>query len=156
LSCSRYPVCDGARKIDGSVVEPNKPIGADPATGLQIFVMEGKFGPYVQLGENPPKSEKGEKPRRASIPKDKDPSTVTVAEALKYLSLPRVLGVHTETGKEISANNGRFGPYIVHDGDFRSLKKADGDDVYTITLPRALEILKEPKKLSRRGKKKSI
>ena len=151
LSCSRYPVCDGARKIDGSVVEPNKPIGTDPTTGLQIFVMEGKFGPYVQVGENPPKSEKGGKPRRASIPKEKDPASVTINEALKYLSLPRVLGVHPETGKEISANNGRFGPYIVYNGDFRSLKKADSDDVYTIELPRALEILKEPKKVGRRA-----
>ncbi len=155
MSCERYPDCDGARRIDGSVVEPNKPIGTDPATGLEIFVMEGRFGPYVQVGENISKGEKGkkgDKPRRASIPKEKDPTTVTVEEALKYLSLPRVLGMHPETGKDISANNGRFGPYIVHDGDFRSLKKADGDDVYTIELPRALEILKEPKKPSRRGR----
>lgn len=154
MSCSRYPDCDGARRIDGSVVEPNKPIGTDPVTGLEIFVMEGRFGPYVQIGENLPKGEKGDKPHRASIPKEKDPTTVTVEEALKYLSLPRVLGVHPDTGKEISANNGRFGPYIVHDDDFRSLKKADGDDVYAIELPRALEILKEPKKPSRRGRAK--
>jgi len=68
---------------------------------------------------------------------------VTVADALHYLSLPRVLRQHPETGKPISANIGRFGPYIVHDTDFRSLKK---DDVYSIELPRALEILAEPKK----------
>lgn len=153
MSCSRYPDCDGARKIDGSVVEPNKSIGTDPTTGLPIFVMDGRFGPYVQVGENPPAGGKksGAKPRRASIPKEKDPTTVTLEEALKYLSLPRVLGVHPETGKEISANIGRFGPYIVHDGDFRSLKKGV-DDVYAIELPRALEILKEPKKPGRRSR----
>lgn len=155
LSCERYPDCDGARRIDGSVVEPNKSIGTDPTTGLPIFVMDGRFGPYVQVGENPPAGGKksGAKPRRASIPKDKDPSTATLDEALKYLSLPRVLGIHPETGKEISANIGRFGPYIVHDGDFRSLKK-DKDDVYAVELPRALEIFNEPKKPGRRGRVK--
>ncbi len=86
------------------------------------------------------------KPRMASIPKSKDPSTVTVADALKYLSLPRVLGNHPTTGQPITASIGRFGPFIVHESDFRSLKQ---DDVYTITLERALEILKEPKKVGR-------
>ena len=79
--------------------------------------------------------------------------TVTLEEALKYLSLPRELGSHPETGETISANIGRFGPYIVHQKDFRSLKE---DDVYKIELPRALEIFKEPKKVGRGrwGKKK--
>lgn len=151
MSCERYPDCTGARRIDGSVVEPNKPIGTDPETGLPIFVMEGRFGPYVQLGE---KTKENPKPRRSSIPKEKDPSTVTLEDALKFLSLPRVLGTHPETGKEIIANIGRFGPYVMHDGDFRSLKKGSGDDVYTIELPRALEIFKEEKKVGRHGRKK--
>ncbi len=150
MSCERYPDCTGARRIDGTVVEPNKPIGTDPETGLPIFVMEGRFGPYVQIGE---KAGENPKPRRASIPKGKDPSTITVQDALKLLSLPRVLGVHPETGKEIIANIGRFGPYVMHDGDFRSLKKGSGDDVYTIELPRALEIFKEEKKVGQRGRK---
>ncbi|MBI2068818.1 MAG: topoisomerase DNA-binding C4 zinc finger domain-containing protein, partial [Candidatus Yanofskybacteria bacterium] len=153
MSCERYPECKGARRIDGSVVEPNKPIGTDTQTGLPIFVLEGRFGPYVQLGE---KTKDNPKPRRASIPKDKDLRTVTVEDALKYLSLPRILGTHPDTGKEIIANIGRFGPYIMHDGDFRSLKPArpddtgrsggKGDNVYDIELSRALEILKEEKK----------
>ena len=151
MSCERYPDCDGARRIDGSVVEPNKPIGTDEKTGLSIFVLDGRFGPYVQLGE---KTKENPKPRRSSIPKDKDISAVTVQDALKYLSLPRILGIHPETGKEIVANIGRFGPYVMHDGDFRSLKKDGSDDVYTIELPRALEIFKEEKKVGRRGRKK--
>lgn len=151
MSCERYPNCSGARRIDGSVVEPNKPIGIDPKTGLPLFVLEGRFGPYVQLGE---KTKENTKPRRSSIPKEKDPSTVTLEDALKYLSLPHILGTHPETGKEIIANIGRFGPYVMHDGDFRSLKKGSGDDVYTIELPRALEIFKEEKKVGRRGRKK--
>jgi len=147
MSCENYPKCKGARRADGSVVEPNKPLGTDPATGLPIFVLDGRFGPYVQLGE---KAKDNPKPRRASIPKGKDPATVSQEEALKYLSLPRILGTHPETGKEIVASIGRFGPYIMHDGDFRSLKK--GDDVYDIELSRALEILKEEKKTGRRRK----
>ena len=110
--------------------------------------MDGRFGPYIQLGV---KDEKNKKPRRSSIPKDKNPNEVTLEEALKYLSLPRELGPYPETGETISANVGRFGPYIVHQKDFRSLKE---DDVYTITLERAIEILKEPKKVGRRGWKK--
>lgn len=155
MSCQRYPDCNGARRIDGSVVEPNKPIGVDPKTDLPVFVLEGRFGPYVQLGENPPAGGKrNPKPPRSSIPKEKDPSSITLQDALKLLSLPRMLGTHPETGKDIVANIGRFGPYVMHDGDFRSLKKASGDDVYTIELPRALEIFKEEKKVGRRGRKK--
>ena len=115
-------------------------MGTDEKTGLPVFVLDGRFGPYVQLGE---KTKANPKPRRSSIPKDKDIGTVTLEDALKYLSLPRVLGIHPETGKEITANVGRFGPYVAHDGDFRSLKT---DDVYEIELPRALEIFKEEKK----------
>ncbi len=146
LSCQKFPDCKGMRNIDGSEIKEAKPIGNDSKTGLPVFVLDGRFGPYVQLGE----LVKGkEKPRRASVPKDKNPDDVTLEEALIYLSLPRILGKHPETGEEITANIGRFGPYIVHQKDFRSLKE---DDVYKITLERALEILKEPKKTSRRGR----
>lgn len=146
MSCSDFPTCKGMRTIDGAVIEEAKPLGNDPETGLPIFVLDGRFGPYVQLGEKVKGSKT--KPRMASIPKEKDPHSVTVDEALHYLSLPRLLGNHPETGEPISANVGRFGPYIVHQKDFRSLKE---DDVYSIELPRALEILSEPKK-TRRGR----
>ncbi|OGN01529.1 MAG: DNA topoisomerase I [Candidatus Yanofskybacteria bacterium RIFCSPHIGHO2_02_FULL_41_29] len=152
MSCEKYPECKGARRIDGSVPEPNKSLGIDPETNLPIFVMEGRFGPYVQIGENPATGGKANpKPRRASIPRDKDMGTITMEDALKYLGLPRVLGTNPETGKEISANIGRFGPYVVHDKDFRSLKE---DNVYSIELPRALEIFKEEKKKRSFGKSK--
>lgn len=174
LSCETFPDCKGMRNIDGSEVKEAEPIGIDPESGLPVYVMDGRFGPYVQLGgiedtenikseesnskEEKPKKKtkktKKEKPRRSSIPKDKNPNEVTLEDALKYLSLPRELGPHPDTGEMISANMGRFGPYVVHQKDFRSIKD---DNVYTITLERALEIFKEPKKFGRRGgfKKKS-
>ena len=162
LSCSRYPDCDGALMMDGTEIKKDEPIGNDPASGLPIFVLVGKYGPYVQLGVRAPKAKgrrkKGdpivEKPRMASIPKGMDLGNVSVADAVKYLSLPKTLGVNPPTGKEIKANIGRFGPYIVHDGDFRSLKAKDGDDPYTITLERAIDILSKPKVVGRRGFKK--
>lgn len=154
MSCSRFPECTGARTELGEVIsnDPAKPIGTHPETGENIYVLNGRFGPYVQQGEMPEgkgKSKK-QKPRRASVPKEKDPASVTLDDALHYLSLPRHLGVHPETGADVVANVGRFGPYIAHNtspkADFRSLKT---DDVYTVSFERALEILKEEKK--RRG-----
>ncbi|MEI6479006.1 MAG: topoisomerase C-terminal repeat-containing protein, partial [bacterium] len=166
LSCSTYPDCEGALMMDGTEIKKDEPIGNDPVTGLPIFVLVGKYGPYVQLGAYEPKVKKipGEKkprrkrgdpkpekapkplkPRMSSIPKGMDISKVTVADAVKYLSLPRVLGVFPATGKNITANIGRFGPYIVQDSDFRSLKIKDGDNPYDITLERAIDILSKPK-----------
>jgi DNA topoisomerase-1 len=94
-----------------------------------------------------PKKPKKVKPKMASIPKEVDPEHVTLEQAVKYLTLPRKLGEFPDTGKTITASIGRFGPYIVHDADFRSLKGADNP--YDITLERAIEILREPKKVGR-------
>lgn len=146
LSCSTFPDCHGARTIEGVELKYDEPIGKHPETGEGVFLMTGRFGPYVQLGE---KTKENPKPRRASVPKEKDVAEVTLDDAVKYLSLPRVLGKHPETENDIVASVGRFGPYVMHDGDFRSLKT---DDVYTIELKRALEILAEEKKT--RGRKK--
>lgn len=146
LSCGDYPHCLGARMIDGTEIKEDEPLGTHPETGEPIFLLTGRFGPYVQLGKTPEKV-KGKKqpsPRRASVPKSKSPATVTLEDAVHYLMLPRDLGVHPETGEPIVANIGRFGPYIAYTGDFRSLKGSD--DPYTITLDRAVAILKEPKK----------
>jgi DNA topoisomerase-1 len=147
MSCNRFPDCVGARTELGEVIsnEPQKPIGNNPDSGEPIFILNGRFGPFVQQGETVKgKGAKSKaKPRRASIPKTKDPASVSLEEALIYLSLPRVLGNHPVTNEPITASIGRFGPFIVHEKDFRSLKV---DDVYTIELPRALEIFKEVKK----------
>ena len=142
LSCTAYPDCQGALTIDGIEINVDKPIGNHPDTGEPIYVKIGRFGPYVQLRERIKGSKL--KPRMASIPKDIDPTSVTLEMALKELSLPRTLGSHPETGLPVIANNGRFGPYIAHNGEFRSIKSPD--DVYTIELPRALELLAQEKK----------
>lgn len=150
LSCDRYPDCNGALMLDGTEIKADEPIGIDPETKLPIFTKVGRFGPYVQLGEMPEKIKgkkkdaKAQKPKMASIPKTIDPSTVTLEMALQYLSLPRTLGKHPQTDLDVSANNGRFGPYVAHDGNFRSIKAPL--DVYTITLAQALELLAQEKK----------
>ena len=151
LSCSTFPQCHGARLIDGTELKEGDPIGNHPETGEPIYVLEGRFGPYVQLGKTPEKGDKkSPKPKRAALPEGKEPQSVTVEDAVQYLLLPRELGTHPQTNEPIQANTGRFGPYIVHAGDYRSLKGEDNP--YTITYQRALEILKEPKQ-GRKGEK---
>lgn len=140
MSCSRFPDCDGARTAEGKEIEEEKPIGNDPETGEEVFVLDGRFGPYVQLGK---KTKENKKPRRASLPKGVDMKDVTLKDALRYLTLPRVLGEHPETKEPITASIGRFGPYVVHIKDFRSLKEPDNP--YDVTLDRAVEIFNEPK-----------
>jgi DNA topoisomerase-1 len=103
--------------------------------------MSGPYGPYVQLGEQDPDSKK--KPKRVSLPANLQPSQVTAEIALNLISLPRELGVHPEDQKKIVVNIGRFGPYIKHGDEFRSIPKTDS--LFEIQLERALEILKEPK-----------
>jgi DNA topoisomerase-1 len=154
MSCAKFPDCTGALTAEGQEIKPDKPIGVYPPTGENVYLLNGRFGFYVQVGQ----LEKGKKlpkdapkPRRASVPRSYDIAKLTLEDALKFLSLPRVLGAHPVTGKEVSANIGRFGPYIVHDGNFRSIKPPD--DAYTIELPRALDLLAQEKKsrgLSRR------
>ncbi|MCF6334384.1 MAG: DNA topoisomerase I, partial [Spirochaetales bacterium] len=117
------------------------PMGTDPETGENIYCLTGRYGPYFQLGE---KTDDVPKPRRASLPKGKKPREVNLEDALRQLSLPRLVGMHPETGGEIRVNEGRFGPYILYNDEFRSLKK--GDDLFEVTLERVLEILAEPKK----------
>ncbi|MEN9206095.1 MAG: type I DNA topoisomerase [Thermostichales cyanobacterium SZTDM-1c_bins_54] len=116
------------------------PLGIDEETGLPIYVLTGRFGPYVQLGDATPDQPK---PKRASLPKGLKPEQVTLELAKGLLSLPRTLGSHPVSGQPVQAGLGRFGPYVVCDGDFRSLPA--GDNVLTVTLERALELLAQPK-----------
>ena len=133
---------DKVKEIIEIAEQGPKPIGVDPKSKQNIYCLSGRFGPYVQLGEQPEDKE-APKPRRASVPKGIDPRSVTLEQALQWLSLPKELGLHPESKKPVVVNNGRFGPYIQHDGEFRSLKK--DDNVYTVSFERALELLAQPK-----------
>ena len=120
-------------------------LGQDPATGLPVLVRNGRFGPYVQLGEA---VEGGEKPRTSSLLKSMSPESLSIDDALLLLTLPRVLGTDPETGEEIQALNGRFGPYVKKGSDTRSL--VGDEQLLTVTLEEALALFAQPK--SRRGR----
>ena len=123
-----------------------EPIGHNPDNKQPIYYLTGRFGPYVQEGEI---TEENPKPKRASVPPKQATNTISLELALKLLSVPRDLGVHPENQESIIAAVGRFGPYIKNKDTTRSLKK--DDDVYTITLERALELLAEQPPKRRRA-----
>jgi DNA topoisomerase-1 len=121
--------------------EEGRLLGNDPETGLTVTVRDGRYGPYVQLGEAEPGSKK--KPKRASLFKTMQADSVTVEEALLLLSLPRVVGVD-EDGTEIVASPGRFGPYLKKGEETRSLSSEE--QLLTVTLEDAKAIFAQPKR----------
>jgi DNA topoisomerase-1 len=124
----------------------DKILGSDPETGLTVYGKTGRFGPYVQLGEVEEGSK--EKPRRASLFKTMSLDELSLDTALSLLSLPRTVGTDAE-GVEISALNGRYGPYIQRGSDRRSLESED--QLFTLTVDEALALLAEPPR--RRGQR---
>jgi DNA topoisomerase-1 len=139
-------------------------LGVDPATGHEIVAKDGRFGPYVteilpeaedpddgaagataKKGKNPT----GPKPRTGSLLRSMDLETVTLDDAMKLLSLPRVVGVDPSNNEEITAQNGRYGPYLKRGTDSRSL--ANEEQMFTITLDEALKIYAEPKRRGRQA-----
>jgi DNA topoisomerase-1 len=134
--------------------EGPRSLGTDPATGLNVYVMNGRYGAYVQLGETP-EGKKAGKPKRASLQAGMTESTITLDEALRLLSLPRVVGVHPDDNEPILTNFGRFGPYVKHGDEFRSLES--DEDVFGISFDAALELLRAPKQSRRRqGAQKKV
>ena len=112
-------------------------LGQDPASGLEGTLRNGRFGPYVQLGE----MVDGEKPKRAGLPKGTVPDDVDLARALALLSLPREVGKHPDDGEPVLAGIGRFGPYVQHGKIYANLDA--GDDVLTIGHNRAVTLIAE-------------
>jgi DNA topoisomerase-1 len=147
IGCAGYPDCDYTRNVDGAenAEAVKREVGVDPRTHKLIQVLQGPYGPYIQLGE--PEGDK--KPKRVSLPKNIAPDAVTLETALKLLALPRDLGPHPEGGKKVHAAIGRFGPYVSHDGHFKSIPK--DESVFDIGLERAVALLKEPKAFNARG-----
>lgn len=129
--------------------QEGRSLGSDPVTGHEIVAKEGRFGPYVTevLPEAPEGTKKAPKPRTGSLFKSMSLDSVTLDDALKLLSLPRVVGKDPETGAEITAQNGRYGPYLKKGTDSRSLTSED--QLFSVTLDEALKIYAEPKKRGR-------
>lgn len=141
IGCTAYPECDYTRSTTGEIdpADARKELGTDPATSLPVLLLRGPYGYYVQLGEVVEGEKK--KPRRMSWPKEVLPENADLAAALKLLELPKELGDHPETGKKVIVNIGRFGPYVGHDGKFKSIPKTES--VFTIELERAVALLAE-------------
>ena len=125
----------------------DRPLGVDPSTGLEVVARTGRYGPYVT--EVLPEDSK-EKPRTASLFKSMSPETVTLEDALRLLSLPRVVGV-AEDGEEVTARNGRYGPYVQKGKESRSLETEE--QLLTLTLDEALAVLAQPRR--RRGQRQA-
>jgi DNA topoisomerase-1 len=144
IGCSNYPECRYTRKLGQSAADANaaqpRVLGQDPETGENIELKNGRFGPYVQRGE-------GKEAKRSGIPKGTDATNVDIELALRLLALPREVGKHPETGEPITANFGRFGPYVAHNGQYASLESPD--DVFTIGINHAVTVLAEKKAKSR-------
>ncbi len=148
IGCSRYPDCRYTRQLSQSADDDTsaldgKELGFDPDSGLPVKLHVGRFGPYLQLG-TPDDYEKGEKPKRSSIPKGIDAGDVDLEQALALLSLPRDVGLHPETGKPIVAGLGRYGPFVLHDGMYANLESME--EVFSVGLNRAVAVLAEKAK----------
>lgn len=142
VGCSNYPECSftrpfGKKGEDAEQAGADGPsvLGPDPDTGEDISIRTGRFGAYIQVGE----AKKGEKPKRATIPKDMSAEDIDLEKALALLSLPRDVGTHPETGKPITAAIGRYGPYVLHDGVYGKLSSTE--EVFSVGLNRAVSII---------------
>ena len=148
IGCSNYPDCRHTRPLvvqsSEAVDEANagagmengpKILGTDPESGRSVSLRKGPYGPYVQI--DPPEESK-DKPKRQGVPRGMDMNQVTLEAALKLLELPRLVGLHPETGEKIEAGIGRFGPFIKYQSKFKSIPK--DEDVLTIGMNRAVEL----------------
>lgn len=122
-----------------------EPLGFCPETKRPVFLKQGRFGPYVQLGA----VEEGEKPKNASLLKNMQPSDVTLDVALQLLALPRLVGIHPEDQQPIQAFNGKFGPYVKWGEESRSLPRELS--LFTVNLEQAIELFRQPKSARGRG-----
>ncbi|WP_421988491.1 type I DNA topoisomerase [Roseococcus sp.] len=153
IGCSAYPECRFTRPLampgaegesGGALADGVRVLGTDPASGLEVTLRRGPYGIYAQLGEGGTDAKgKPTKPKRASLTRGMDAETMTLETALVLLSMPRVVGLHPETGEEISSNLGRFGPYLKMGALSKSLDR--DDDPLTIGLNRAVDLMASAK-----------
>jgi DNA topoisomerase-1 len=146
---------EGALSLLAAEAAGEDPLGSDPTSGEPVYVRTGRYGPYVQLGEDPERDEKGKiradapKPRRASLWAGMTPETLTVEQALELLSFPKTLGPHPESGEPVTVQDGPRGPYVRAGEESRSLR--DLEHLRSVTLEEALRILAEPRAARRGG-----
>ena len=148
IGCGNYPECRYTRPISGTEeggAVDGRTLGLDE-NGLEITLRAGRFGPYVQRGEA---TEEAPKPPRSSLPKGWTPDTITLESALQLLNLPRQIGPHPEDGVMIEAALGRFGPYVKHGSVYANV--ADIDEVFSIGMNRAVEVLAQKATRGGRG-----
>jgi DNA topoisomerase I len=153
IGCSNYPDCNFTRQMTPGAnggVNGTKVLGEDPETGLEVSLRSGRFGPYLQLGEQS-KEKDAEKPKRAGIPKGLSPDDVDLERALGLLALPRDVGPHPEDGEMIIAGVGRFGPYVKHGKTYANLDA--NEDVLTVGLNRAVTLIAEKKANPGKGRR---
>ncbi len=143
VACSGYPDCDFTRSSNGDLPQEPKIITHDESSKEPIYLLVGPYGPYLQLGM--PAEGSKIKPKRTTIPPEIAPADLDESTAKKLISLPRDLGEHPETGKPIIANIGRFGPYVNHNGKFKSIPKTE--NIFDISHEFAVELLKPLKKI---------
>ena len=143
VGCSNYPECRYTRTLSpptGDAAEAARPgvkvLGVNPETGAEVTLRDGRFGAYVQEGEQ---EEGGEKPKRGSLPKNIKPDELTLAQALALLSLPREVAKHPTSGEPIVAGIGRFGPYVQHGKTYANIGR--DDDVLAIGANRAIDLI---------------
>ncbi|MDZ7627290.1 MAG: type I DNA topoisomerase [Parvularculaceae bacterium] len=151
IGCTNYPDCNYRRQLsasEGDADQGDKVLGVDPASALQVFLRVGRFGPYIQLGEQEKGSE--EKPKRAGLPKNWKPEDITLEQALMLLALPRQVGPHPQDGQMIEAGLGRFGPYVRHEKTWANLPAIE--DVFEVGLNRAVALIEEKRANPRAGR----
>jgi len=153
IGCSNYPDCNYTRQLSAlengeNAAAGDKVLGKHPETGLDVLLRVGRFGPYIQLGEQ----EKGskEKPKRGGIPKTWKVEDVDLEKALLLLSLPRDVGPHPEDGEMITAALGRFGPFVKHGKTYANLSTPD--EVFEVGLNRAVTLIAEKRANPRTGR----
>jgi DNA topoisomerase-1 len=150
IGCSNYPDCRHTRQLSTSGgAAPDKVLGKDPETGLDVAIKSGRFGTYLQLGEA--SKDKEEKPKRAGIPKGWVIDEITLESALKLLSLPREIGKSPEDGELILAGIGRFGPFVQQGKTYANLDASE--DVFSIGLNRAITLIAEKKANPGKGRR---
>jgi DNA topoisomerase-1 len=155
IGCSNYPECRFTRQLTGGdeaqgAGDGERTLGLDPETGEPVLLKSGRFGPYVETAD--PASDK---PKRSGLPRGMEAEKVDLETALRLLSLPRVVGTHPETGQEITAGLGRYGPFIKHEKTFANLESIE--DVFTVGLNRAVSLLAEKaQSKSARGQRQAL